>query len=70
MKNSLRYALLLSTLFAACTWLVNARGDERPHSMSDYLVYIGTYNGPKSQGIYVFGLATATGKLTRIGGGV
>jgi 6-phosphogluconolactonase len=67
MKNSLRYALLFSTLFAAGAWLVNARGDERPHSMSDYLVYIGTYNGPKSQGIYVYRLSTATGKLTPLG---
>ena len=35
--------------------------------MSDYLVYIGTYTGPKSQGIYVYKLAAATGKLTPLG---
>ena len=67
MKNLIHYALLFTTLFAACVWLVNARGDERPHTMSDYLVYIGTYTGPKSQGIYVYKLATATGKLTPLG---
>jgi 6-phosphogluconolactonase len=35
--------------------------------MSDYFVYIGTYTGPKSQGIYVYKLAMATGKLTPLG---
>jgi 6-phosphogluconolactonase len=45
----------------------NARGDERSHTMSDYFVYIGTYTGPKSQGIYVYKLAAATGELTPLG---
>ncbi|MGA2987413.1 MAG: lactonase family protein [Terriglobia bacterium] len=67
MKNLIHYAVLLSTLFAACVWLVNARGDERSHTMSDYFVYIGTYTGPKSQGVYVYKLAAATGKLTPLG---
>jgi len=35
--------------------------------MSDFFVYIGTYTGPKSQGIYVYELASATGKLTPLG---
>ena len=35
--------------------------------MSDYFVYIGTYTGPKSQGIYVYKFAAATGKLTPLG---
>jgi len=35
--------------------------------MSDYYVYIGTYTGPKSQGIYVYKLSSATGKLTPLG---
>lgn len=60
-------ALLLVTLCAACVCVVDARGGERPHTMSDYLVYIGTYNGPKSQGIYVYKLTTATGRLTPLG---
>jgi 6-phosphogluconolactonase len=67
MKNLIRYALLFTTLFAACVWLVGARGAEGTHTMSDYLVYIGTYTGPKSQGIYVYKLASATGKLTPLG---
>jgi len=67
MKNLIPYALLFVTLCAASVWLVDARGTERPHNMSDYLVYIGTYTGPKSQGIYVYKLASATGKLTPLG---
>jgi 6-phosphogluconolactonase len=67
MKNLIHYALLFTTLFAACVWLVDARGDERPRTMSNYLVYIGTYTGPKSQGIYVYNFSTATGKLAPLG---
>jgi len=67
MKNLIHYALLLTTLFAACVWLVDARGTGGPRTMSNYLVYIGTYTGPKSQGIYVYKLAAATGKLTPLG---
>ena len=67
MKNLIRYALLFTTLFAACVWLVDARGAERSRTMSDYFVYIGTYTGPKSQGIYVYKFAAATGKLTPLG---
>jgi 6-phosphogluconolactonase len=67
MKNLIHYALLLTTLFAAGVWLVDARSTERPSTMSHYLVYIGTYTGPKSQGIYVYKFAAATGKLTPLG---
>jgi len=35
--------------------------------MGDYFVYIGTYTGPKSQGIYVYKFSAATGKLTPLG---
>jgi 6-phosphogluconolactonase len=67
MKNLIRCAFLLTTLFAACVWLVGAPGDERPRTMSDYFAYIGTYTGPKSQGIYVYKFGADTGKLTALG---
>jgi len=67
MKNLIRYAVMLTTLFAACVWLIDARGSEGSRTMSNYLVYIGTYTGPKSQGIYVYKFAAATGKLTPLG---
>ncbi len=34
---------------------------------TDYFVYIGTYTGPQSKGIYAFRLETATGKLAPVG---
>jgi 6-phosphogluconolactonase len=63
MKNLIRYALLFTSTFAACVWAASARGAEGTHTMSDYFVYIGTYTGPKSQGIYVLKFSAATGKL-------
>ena len=67
MKNLIHYALLVTTFFAACVWLVDARGAGGSRTMSDYFAYIGTYTGPKSQGIYVYRFAAATGKLTPLG---
>jgi len=67
MKNLTCYALLLIPLFAACFWIVDARGIVTDLSKIDELVYIGTYTGPKSQGIYVYKLTVATGKLTPLG---
>ena len=67
MKNLTRYALLFATIAAACVWLADARGPINTSTMGDYFVYIGTYTGPKSQGIYLYKLTTATGKLTPLG---
>jgi len=35
--------------------------------MGNYLVYIGTYTGPQSQGIYVYKFETSSGSLTPLG---
>jgi len=67
MKNLIRYATLLTTLFAACFWIVDARGIDKSLSKIDELVYIGTNTGAKSHGIYVYKLTAATGKLTPMG---
>jgi 6-phosphogluconolactonase len=69
MKNPTCYALLFIALSAACLWTVGARGVVWDLSKIDELVYIGTYtaNGTKSQGIYVYKLTVATGKLTPLG---
>jgi 6-phosphogluconolactonase len=64
MKNLTKFALLLTTLFAACFGIVGARGAGNSGSPSNYLVYIGTNTAKKSQGIYVFKFSEATGKLT------
>jgi 6-phosphogluconolactonase len=67
MKNVIRYGMLQLTLLAACTALFNASGNGAPTAMTDYLVYIGTYTGPHSEGIYVYKLSEATGKLSPLG---
>jgi 6-phosphogluconolactonase len=67
MKKLTHYALLLTTVFAAGLWLVNARGTVLTHTVKNYLVYIGTYTGPGGKGIYVYKLSEATGHLTPLG---
>ena len=70
MKNSIRYLLLLTTVCAAGPEIAAAGGAAANLSNGDELVYIGTIEsdtGPKSQGIYVFRLALATGRLTKVG---
>lgn len=67
MKNTIHSTLLLTTLVAACIYPIGARSDDTLKTMSDSFVYIGTYTGPKSQGIYVYKLSAATGKLTPLG---
>jgi 6-phosphogluconolactonase len=67
MKNLIRFTLLFAIVSPACAWLMAAQGGEMLPTERDYLVYIGTYTGPKSQGIYVYKLAPATGKLTPLG---
>ncbi len=68
MKILTRRLVFTFTLLAACLGLKNARGAEgHPTTMSNYFVYIGTYTGPKSQGIYVFKFSALTGDLTPIG---
>lgn len=67
MKNLIKHSVLAFALLAACLGLTEARGAEGPRAMSNYFVYIGTYTGPKSQGIYVFKFSAANGELTPIG---
>ena len=50
MKKLIHYALLLTTLFAACVWMIEARGAETSRTITNYLVYIGTYTGPEQPG--------------------
>ena len=40
---------------------------QKSRAQSEYLVYIGTYTGPKSKGIYAYRFNEATGKLTSLG---
>jgi 6-phosphogluconolactonase len=51
-------SVTLVLLFAAATMA------EKPSKSGKYWVYVGTYTGPSSKGIYRFELDPATGKLT------
>src|SRR5690349_16227174 len=50
---------LLAPIFASGTPQANARGS--------YLVYVGTYTGPTSKGIYAYRFNAATGQSTSLG---
>lgn len=56
---------LKSASFAlACGLLAGSSALAAGH---DYLVYVGTYTGPKSKGIYVYRMNNATGELKEVG---
>ena len=55
------------TLFALPFLASGAEAAEKSPVSHDYLAYIGTYTGAKSQGIYAFRFDAATGRLTPLG---
>ena len=67
MKKLIHYAIVFTTIMAAGAGLQGARAAEGNHNMSDEFVYVGTYTGPKSEGIYVYRMDMATGKLAPLG---
>src|ERR1700720_1721388 len=40
---------------------------QKPNSMNSYLMYVGTYTGPASKGIYAYRFDAATGQTTPLG---
>ncbi len=58
--------ILIVTLFSAVALVVPARGADAPAGAKgdSMLVYVGTYSGPKSKGIYMMRFDPATGALT------
>ena len=55
---------IVLALLTSALWTPSAEGAKKP---SDYFVYIGTYTGPDSKGIYAYRFHPADGKLTPIG---
>ena len=47
--------------------LVPSTGQEKTASRSSYLMYVGTYTGPNSKGIYAYRFDAATGQATPVG---
>jgi 6-phosphogluconolactonase len=58
-KSFCTCALLVTVLFFACGSSLAKSGH--------YILYVGTYTGPESKGIYAYGYDAATGKLTPLG---
>ncbi|MHB8652417.1 MAG: lactonase family protein [Terriglobia bacterium] len=72
MKNFRRFsgffAVLILSLFTATLFSSpSARGAEKSCAHDNYLVYVGTYTGPSSKGIYAYRFDPATGGLTSLG---
>ena len=55
--------ITISGLFLTMTMLRGAEGKKQP----DYLIYIGTYTGPSSKGIYAYRFDANIGKATELG---
>ena len=58
---------LVLALLSAALWMPNAQGAKKASANGDYFVYVGTYTGPASKGIYAYRFHPVDGKLTSIG---
>ena len=61
----IRAGLALSVLLAIFS--PASLGDEKKPGAGGFIAYVGTYTGPKSQGIYAFRFDANSGKLTPLG---
>ncbi|MBI3664749.1 MAG: lactonase family protein [Acidobacteria bacterium] len=67
MKLSCRLSLFLMALLAALSLTPAVPGAEKSAGKGEYFVYIGTYTGEKSKGIYAFRFDAAKGQATPLG---
>jgi 6-phosphogluconolactonase len=67
MKTNPCIALILAALFAPFLVTVYAGAAEKGATKKNYLVYVGTYTGKGSKGIYAYRFDAATGHLTSLG---
>lgn len=58
-----KYAIVLLLL---CTWLGSYAQSTAKSPKVSYLVYVGTYTGPESKGIYAFRFDPSSGKSTAV----
>jgi 6-phosphogluconolactonase len=64
-RFALGLALLIFTVAVAAIFLQEqVSADEPEATPTEYMVYVGTYTGPKSKGIYLLKLDMQSGKLT------
>ncbi|HEV2234022.1 MAG TPA: lactonase family protein [Terriglobia bacterium] len=72
MKNYRRFSGFFAVLILNLSFNIlfspgGAQGSEKTCTHGNYLVYIGTYTGPNSKGIYAYRFDPATGGLTSLG---
>lgn len=71
MKSLMFLMLVAVTVLASCSHTPeqNTASSTPQENVSNgqYLVYLGTYTGPKSKGIYAYRFSPSTGKLTSLG---
>lgn len=71
MKSVMFLMLLAVTVLVSCSHSPEqstaSSASQKNAASSQYLVYLGTYTGPKSKGIYVYRFDPATGKLSPMG---
>jgi 6-phosphogluconolactonase len=67
MKTGQQLSVLFAALFASLPSTLRTQGAEKAAAKGEYLVYIGTYTGPKSKGIYAYRFDAATGRLSSLG---
>lgn len=66
--ETIRYFSLVSAgLFALALLLPGTPGAEKAQAQREYLVYVGTYTEPKSQGIYAYRFESGRGRLSSLG---
>ena len=59
MRNTRRFLITALVAFAAILWVTPLTES----AAKRYLVYVGTYTGPQSKGIYAYRFDAGTGKL-------
>jgi 6-phosphogluconolactonase len=66
MKGIIAVAELVG-IFASPLWAASGAGSTEPGAARDVLVYVGTYTGKGSEGIYIYRLDSSTGGLKYVG---
>jgi 6-phosphogluconolactonase len=67
MKTMLCFSLVFVGVFGLALLATGAQRARKAAAKGDYLVYVGTYTGPKSKGIYAYRFDAATGQLASLG---
>jgi 6-phosphogluconolactonase len=67
MKTVRHPTIAFAALVASLLLAPGARGAEKVETMGEFLVYVGTYTGPKSKGIYAYRFDPAQDRLTSLG---